>query len=90
MTRKGQSAERRIARRTPGRPPRRSLRSGRQRSPGRWAALRADVGVRANMVHIDAVSIEAPRGSDAWYVALMQHRFPGSFLPFGAELSSPA
>jgi cyclopropane-fatty-acyl-phospholipid synthase len=37
------------------------------------------------MVPIDAVSIEALRGSDAWSVALMQHQFPGSFLPFGAE-----
>ena len=39
----------------------------------------------ASMVPIDAVSIEAPRRSDAWSVALMEHRFPGSFLPFGAE-----
>jgi len=38
-----------------------------------------------NMIPIDEVSIEAPRGSDGWYVALMQHQFPGSFLPFGAE-----
>ncbi len=38
-----------------------------------------------NMIPIDEVSIEAPRDSDAWYVALMQHQFPGSFLPFGSE-----
>jgi cyclopropane-fatty-acyl-phospholipid synthase len=38
-----------------------------------------------NMIPIDAVSIEAPRESDAWYLALMQHQFPGSFLPFGSE-----
>jgi cyclopropane-fatty-acyl-phospholipid synthase len=38
-----------------------------------------------NMIPIDTVSINAPRHSDAWYVALMQHQFPGSFLPFGAE-----
>ena len=38
-----------------------------------------------NMIPIDEVSIDAPRGSDAWYVALMQHQFPGSFLPFGSE-----
>jgi cyclopropane-fatty-acyl-phospholipid synthase len=38
-----------------------------------------------NMIPIDAVSINSPRHSDAWYVALMQHQFPGSFLPFGAE-----
>ena len=38
-----------------------------------------------NMIPIDAVSNEAPRASDAWYLALMQHQFPGSFLPFGSE-----
>ncbi|MGH2887215.1 MAG: SAM-dependent methyltransferase [Solirubrobacteraceae bacterium] len=32
---------------------------------------------------IDDVSIDAPRDSDAWYLALMQKQFPGSFLPFG-------
>jgi cyclopropane-fatty-acyl-phospholipid synthase len=38
-----------------------------------------------NMIPVDEVSIDAPRDSDAWYVALMQHQFPGSFLPFGQE-----
>jgi cyclopropane-fatty-acyl-phospholipid synthase len=38
-----------------------------------------------NMIPLDTVSIDAPRDSDAWYVALMQHQFPGSFLPFGSE-----
>jgi cyclopropane-fatty-acyl-phospholipid synthase len=38
-----------------------------------------------NMIPIDTVSIEAQPDSDAWYVALMQHQFPGSFLPLGAE-----
>jgi cyclopropane-fatty-acyl-phospholipid synthase len=38
-----------------------------------------------NMIPVDEVSIDAPRDSDAWYLALMQHQFPGSFLPFGAE-----
>jgi cyclopropane-fatty-acyl-phospholipid synthase len=38
-----------------------------------------------NMIPIDEVSIDAPRDSDAWYVALMQHQFPGSFLPFGKD-----
>jgi len=33
----------------------------------------------------DGVSIDAPRGSDGWYLALMQKQFPGSFLPFGQE-----
>lgn len=34
---------------------------------------------------LDDVSIDAPRDSDAWYLALMQKQFPGSFLPFGQE-----
>lgn len=38
-----------------------------------------------NMVTIDSVSTEAPPDSDAWYLALMGHQFPGSFLPFGRE-----
>jgi cyclopropane-fatty-acyl-phospholipid synthase len=38
-----------------------------------------------NMIPIDEVSIDAPRDSDSWYVALMQAQFPGSFLPFGKE-----
>lgn len=37
------------------------------------------------MIPIEEVSIDAPRDSDAWYVALMQRQFPGSFLPFGQE-----
>jgi cyclopropane-fatty-acyl-phospholipid synthase len=38
-----------------------------------------------NMIPLDEVSIEAPRDSDAWYLALMSHMFPGSLLPFGKE-----
>jgi cyclopropane-fatty-acyl-phospholipid synthase len=38
-----------------------------------------------NMIPLDEVSIDAPRDSDGWYVALMQRQFPGSFLPFGSE-----
>ena len=38
-----------------------------------------------NMIPIEEVSVDAPRDSDAWYVALMQAQFPGSFLPFGKE-----
>lgn len=34
---------------------------------------------------MDGVSIDAPRDSDAWYLALLQKQFPGSFLPFGQE-----
>jgi cyclopropane-fatty-acyl-phospholipid synthase len=38
-----------------------------------------------NMIDPDEASIDAPRDSDAWYLALMMHQFPGSFLPFGHE-----
>jgi cyclopropane-fatty-acyl-phospholipid synthase len=38
-----------------------------------------------NMIPLDQVSIDAPRDSDAWYVALMSRQFPGSFLPYGHE-----
>jgi cyclopropane-fatty-acyl-phospholipid synthase len=38
-----------------------------------------------NMVPLEEVSIDAPRDSDAWYLALMAHQFPGSFLPYGQE-----
>ena len=38
-----------------------------------------------NMIDPDEASLEAPRDSDAWYLALMMHQFPGSFLPFGPE-----
>jgi cyclopropane-fatty-acyl-phospholipid synthase len=38
-----------------------------------------------NMIPLEQVSIDAPRDSDAWYLALMAHQFPGSFLPYGQE-----
>jgi cyclopropane-fatty-acyl-phospholipid synthase len=38
-----------------------------------------------NMIPVDEVSIDAPRDSDAWYLALMGYQFPGSWLPFGHE-----
>jgi cyclopropane-fatty-acyl-phospholipid synthase len=38
-----------------------------------------------NMIPLDQISIDAPRDSDAWYLALMSHQFPGSFLPYGQE-----
>jgi cyclopropane-fatty-acyl-phospholipid synthase len=38
-----------------------------------------------NMIPLDEVDIDAPRDSDAWYLALMAHQFPGSFLPYGQE-----
>lgn len=37
------------------------------------------------MIPVEAIDIEAPKDSDAWYVALMGRQFPGSWLPFGAE-----
>jgi cyclopropane-fatty-acyl-phospholipid synthase len=33
----------------------------------------------------ETVSVDAPRDSDEWYLALMMAMFPGSFLPFGSE-----
>ena len=38
-----------------------------------------------NMIPLDQVDIDAPRDSDAWYLALMQQTFPGSHLPWGQE-----
>jgi cyclopropane-fatty-acyl-phospholipid synthase len=38
-----------------------------------------------NMIPIDEVDIDAPRDSDAWYLALLGRQFPGSFLPRGRE-----
>jgi cyclopropane-fatty-acyl-phospholipid synthase len=38
-----------------------------------------------NMIPVDRIDIHAPRGSDAWCLALMGRQFPGSFLPFGQE-----
>jgi cyclopropane-fatty-acyl-phospholipid synthase len=38
-----------------------------------------------NMIPAEEVDIAAPRESDAWYLALMGHQFPGSWLPSGPE-----
>jgi cyclopropane-fatty-acyl-phospholipid synthase len=38
-----------------------------------------------NMIPHDQVDINAPRESDAWYLALLGHQFPGSWLPSGPE-----
>jgi cyclopropane-fatty-acyl-phospholipid synthase len=38
-----------------------------------------------NMIPLDRIDIDAPRGSDAWYLALMGRQFPGSLLPFGQD-----
>ena len=49
------------------------------------APLPPDDGLRPEHDRPERVSIDAPRDSDEWYLALMQHQFPGSFLPFGSE-----
>jgi cyclopropane-fatty-acyl-phospholipid synthase len=38
-----------------------------------------------NMIPVDQIDRNAPRESDAWYLAMMGAAFPGSFLPFGQE-----
>ena len=38
-----------------------------------------------NMIPVEQIDISAPRGSDAWHLALMGRQFPGSFLPYGEE-----
>ena len=38
-----------------------------------------------NMIPLDEVDIHAPRDSDAWYLALMERQFPGSWLPLGED-----
>jgi cyclopropane-fatty-acyl-phospholipid synthase len=38
-----------------------------------------------NMIPHEEVDIHAPRESDAWYLALLGHQFPGSWLPSGPE-----
>jgi cyclopropane-fatty-acyl-phospholipid synthase len=38
-----------------------------------------------NMIAREEVDIRAPRESDAWYLALLGHQFPGSWLPSGPQ-----
>ena len=38
-----------------------------------------------NMIPLEEVGLDAPRGSDSWYLALLRQQFPGSLLPFGKE-----
>jgi cyclopropane-fatty-acyl-phospholipid synthase len=38
-----------------------------------------------NMIALERIDIDAPRTSDAWYLALMGRQFPGSFLPYGQQ-----
>jgi cyclopropane-fatty-acyl-phospholipid synthase len=37
------------------------------------------------MIAAERIDIRAPRGSDAWYLALLGRQFPGSWLPHGQE-----
>ena len=43
-----------------------------------------------NMIPLEDVDIDAPRESDAWYLALLGRQFPGSWLPLGPSRSSSA
>ncbi len=38
-----------------------------------------------NQIPVEDASLDAPRDSDEWYVALMRAQFPGSMLPFGKD-----
>ncbi len=38
-----------------------------------------------NMIPVEQIDRQAPRESDAWYLAMMGAAFPGSFLPFGQD-----
>jgi cyclopropane-fatty-acyl-phospholipid synthase len=38
-----------------------------------------------SMIPTERIDIRAPRGSDAWYLALLGRQFPGSWLPHGQE-----
>jgi cyclopropane-fatty-acyl-phospholipid synthase len=38
-----------------------------------------------NMIPVEQVDRNAPRDSDAWYLAMMAAAFPGSWLPFGQD-----
>ena len=72
-------------RRAPGRDLPRPLRPHR-RPPAAGGRLYLQTMVYGrNMIPLEEVDIDAPRDSDAWYLALMAHQFPGSFLPYGQE-----
>jgi cyclopropane-fatty-acyl-phospholipid synthase len=38
-----------------------------------------------NMIPLDEVDVRAPRDSDAWYLALLERQFPGSWLPLSRQ-----
>lgn len=39
-----------------------------------------------NMIDYDDIDINAPKGSDAYVLALLEKQFPGSWLPYGSEM----
>ncbi len=39
-----------------------------------------------NMIPYEQISLKAPKGSDAYILGLMIEQFPGSWLPYGAEM----
>jgi cyclopropane-fatty-acyl-phospholipid synthase len=49
--------------------------------PGRGRLYLQTMIFGRNMIPLDEVDIHAPRDSDAWYLALMERQFPGSWLP---------
>ena len=53
-------------------------------APGERLYLQTMVFGR-NMIDPAAVSVDAPRDSDAWYLALLEKMFPGSWLPSGPD-----
>ncbi len=39
-----------------------------------------------NMIDYEEIDINAPKGSDAYVLALLEKQFPGSWLPYGSEM----
>ena len=39
-----------------------------------------------NMIDYEDIDINAPKGSDAYVLALLEKQFPGSWLPYGSEM----
>ena len=75
-----------VRRRTPGGDLPRPLRHGsRACCPTRGRFYLQTMVFGRNMIPVDDVDIDAPRDSDAWYLALMGRQFPGSCLRSGQE-----
>ena len=77
------------ARRAPGRDLPRPLRPLASVLPDGGRLYLQTMVFGRNMIPLDEVDIDAPRDSDAWYLALMGRQFPGSCLPFGAGADRP-